>query len=93
MKTYYVYIITNYTHSVFYTGISNNLERRLFEHRNKLDVESFSAKYNLYKLLFYETFNNAYEAISAEKKVKKLGRLNKLKLIKKNNPDLKNLFE
>lgn len=92
MKKWYVYIITNYTNSVFYTGITNNLERRIFEHHSKLIKSSFSSKYHLYKLIWFEEYSSPKEAIEAEKKVKDWRREKKLMLIKSKNPKLKDLF-
>lgn len=68
MKNYYVYILTNYTNNVFYTGVTNNLQRRILEHKTKVSPKSFSAKYKLYKLLWFEEFYSPLEAIAAEKK-------------------------
>ncbi|MCX6808061.1 MAG: GIY-YIG nuclease family protein [Candidatus Berkelbacteria bacterium] len=64
----FVYIITNYKNNVFYIGVTNNLTRRIYEHKNKLFSNSFSSRYNLYKLIWFEEFNTAIEAITAEKK-------------------------
>lgn len=71
-KFYFVYILTNYKNDVFYVGITNDLERRTFEHKNHLNSNSFTAKYRLYKLIWYEEFNNPDEAIVVEKKNKEL---------------------
>lgn len=69
-NSWYVYIITNYTNAVFYTGITNNLIKRIYEHKHKLVVNSFSNKYRLYKLVWFEKFSNPKEAIAIEKKIK-----------------------
>jgi len=90
-KTYYVYIISNYTNTVLYTGFTNNLERRVFEHKHNLIKSSFSAKYRLYKLLWSESFNSPQEAIEVEKKIKGWTRKRKLELILLNNSKLENL--
>lgn len=87
---FYVYIVTNNRNTVLYTGITNNLSRRLYEHRNKI-LKGFSAKYNLGKLIFYETFNDPEEAIIAEKKIKGWTRQKKIDLIKSVNPNFENL--
>ena len=84
--SYYVYIATNYTNTVLYTGVTNNPDRRMFEHANK-ESEGFTAKYNIKKLVFAEEFPTAYEAITAEKKIKGWTRVKKIKLIKLNNPN------
>lgn len=92
MKKWFVYILTNYTNSVFYTGITNNLERRIFEHQKQQCKNSFSSRYRLYKLIWFEEFNSPIEAIEAEKKVKDFRREKKLNLIKSKNPSFKDLF-
>jgi len=90
--SYYVYIATNYTNTVLYTGVTNNPDRRMFEHANK-NSDGFTAKYNINKLIFAEEFETSYEAITAEKKIKGWTRAKKLNLIKKHNPGLKDLLE
>ena len=89
---FYVYIISNNFRSVLYIGVTRNLERRLYEHKNKL-IDGFSKKYNLNVLLFYETTENALDAIAREKQLKKWKRKKKFDLIKSLNPDLKDLSE
>lgn len=91
-KTCFVYIITNYTNSVFYTGITNNLQRRIWEHKNGISKNSFSNKYRLYKLVWFEEFPNPNDAIIAEKKVKDYRREKKINLIKSLNPDYRDLY-
>ena len=90
-KKYYVYIITNKFNTVYYTGITNNIIRRMNEHKNKL-IDGFTRKYNVDKLVWVELFNTPEEAINAEKKVKGWTRQKKIKLIKKQNPDFKDLI-
>ena len=70
MKIYYVYFLTNWNNKVLYIGVTNNLERRIFEHKNKL-YEGFTKKYNLTKLVYYEEYQDIREAIVREKEVKK----------------------
>jgi len=89
---YYVYIATNFTNSVLYTGMTNNLKRRMHEHRNKL-TSGFSSKYNIKKLIYYDTFDNPKDAIAAEKRVKGWTRIKKINLIKTINPEFRNLDE
>ena len=84
MKNYYVYIITNKSKTL-YVGMTNNLNRRLFEHKNKI-IEGFTKKYNIDKLVYFETFTNAYEAIRREKQIKGWLRIKKINLIEEMNP-------
>lgn len=85
MKNYYVYIITNMTNGTLYIGVTNNLERRMWEHKNK-HTAGFSAKYGLSKLVYFEQFCDVKDALSAEKKLKGLLRKKKIALIVENNP-------
>ena len=89
---FYVYIISNNFRNVLYIGVTRNLERRLYEHKNKL-IDGFSKKYNLNVLLFYETTEYALDAIAREKQLKKWNREKKFNLIKSINPELKDLSE
>ncbi len=89
-KQYYVYIITNKNETVLYTGVTNNILRRMLEHKRKL-VPGFSFKYNLNKLIYYQGFNSAGEAISAEKKIKGWTRDKKIELIININPQWRDL--
>ncbi len=91
-KNYYVYIITNKKRGTLYIGVTNNLKRRIYEHKNEL-VDGFSKKYHLHKLVFYETLNSIYNAIDMEKKMKKWNREWKIKLIEDLNPDWNDLYE
>lgn len=83
---YYVYILTNQTNKVLYTGITNNIHRRVYEHKNKL-IEGFTSKYNVNKLVFLEEFSTSIEAITAEKKIKGWVRRKKIDLIESQNPN------
>lgn len=83
--TYFVYIMTNYKNTVLYTGITNNITRRVFEHKNKL-IPGFTAKYNINKLVYIEQFNNPSDAINNEKKIKGWIRKKKINLIESSNP-------
>ncbi len=91
MRNYYTYIATNKNHTVLYTGITNDLERRIYEHKNKLFL-GFTSKYNVNKLIWYENFNSPEEAIAAEKKIKGWTRAKKLDLIKSINPNFDDLL-
>ena len=87
---YYVYILSNWDDSVLYIGVTGNLPRRLYEHRNGL-VEGFTKKYNVHKLVYYEHTNDVYSAISREKQLKKWRREKKNQLIEAMNPQWRDL--
>ena len=87
---YFVYILANWDDSVLYIGVTSNLERRLYEHKNGL-VESFTKKYNVHKLVYFEHTGDVYSAISREKQLKKWNRQKKNELIERMNPDWKDL--
>ena len=91
MKDYYVYIMTNKSKTL-YTGVSNNLTRRIYEHKNKL-IEGFTKKYNIDKLVYFELFNNVGDAIRREKQIKGWLRKKKIALIESINPEWKDLSE
>ena len=82
---YYVYILSNWDNKVLYIGVTNNLERRLYEHKNKL-VEGFTAKYNADKLVYFDVTTDVSAAISREKQLKKWSRKKKEFLINMMNP-------
>ena len=86
MKQYFVYIMTNKSNRVLYTGITSNLEKRINEHKLKI-IPGFTQKYNVTKLVFVEEFPDPESAISAEKKIKGWSRQKKINLIKTMNPD------
>ena len=90
MNSYYVYILTNVSNKVLYIGVTNNLERRLYEHKKRL-VPGFSAKYNVTKLVYLEQFSRIEDAIINEKKLKGWLRAKKIKLIESKNPTWKDL--
>jgi len=83
---YYVYILTNTKNGPLYIGMTNNLERRMYEHKNKL-IEGFTYKYGLDKLVFMESSEYVQDAITREKRMKKWKRQWKINLIEKNNPE------
>ncbi len=89
-NNYYVYILSNWNNKVIYVGITNNLIRRLYEHRNKL-VDGFTKKYNVNKLVFFEETNDVEEAIKREKQIKGWKRNKKNELVESLNPDWKDL--
>ena len=85
MKDYYVYILTNQRHTVLYVGVTNDLVRRVYEHKNKL-VDGFTKKYNVDKLIYFETTTDINSAIAREKQLKKWGHQKKAHLINMQNP-------
>ena len=91
-KQYYVYILTNKSNNVLYIGVTNNLIRRMFEHKNKL-LEGFTKKYNLTKLIHFEITEDAESAIRREKQLKNWHRDWKMNLINQYNPEWKDLSE
>jgi putative endonuclease len=91
-KQYYLYILTNRSNRVLYVGITNDLPRRVFEHKNKL-LEGFTKKYNLTKLVYYEVTSNVESAIRREKQLKNWHREWKINLINQFNPYWNDLSE
>jgi putative endonuclease len=89
MKTYYIYIMTNHSRTI-YTGVTNNLERRVQEHKDKL-ISGFTKKYNITELLYYEETNDVYAALAREKEIKGWLRVKKIALIETMNPEWKDL--
>jgi len=88
-NNYYVYILTNKSNTL-YIGITNDLIRRLYEHKNKL-IAGFTKKYNIDRLIYYEVFDSPETAIQREKEIKSWTRKKKLELIKKINPNFEEL--
>jgi putative endonuclease len=88
-RQFYVYIVSNYGRTVFYTGVTNNIARRIAEHRN--NESSFTARYKCHYLVYYEIFTNVLHAIAREKQLKNWKRQWKIELIRKDNPDLVDL--
>ena len=91
-KEYFIYIATNKTNTVLYIGVTNNLIGRIYQHKNKM-VSSFTSKYNVNKLVYYEMFGEIDQAIKREKQIKAGSRVKKLKLIQAINPNFKDLYE
>ncbi|MEE3429094.1 MAG: GIY-YIG nuclease family protein [Ruminococcus sp.] len=89
-RNYCVYILTNENGNVMYIGVTNNLSRRIYEHKNKL-VKGFTQKYNVHKLVYYESMSDVKAAIIREKQIKKWSRSKKNKLVESLNPDWKEL--
>jgi putative endonuclease len=88
-----IYFMTNERHTTLYVGVTSDLYSRVVEHKEKKYPKSFTAKYNLTKLVYYETFHSIEEAIAREKQIKGGSRKAKEKLIQLMNPDWKDLFE
>lgn len=91
-KDFYVYIMTNYQETTFYIGVTSNLVKRVYEHKNKL-FKGFTSKYNLTKLVYLETSSSSSDAIAREKQLKRWHRKWKINLIKEFNPDFKDISE
>ena len=92
MERYYVYILSNFTNTTLYIGVTNDLKRRVYEHKNKL-IEGFSEKYNVDRLVYFEETTDIKSAIQREKNLKKWNRKWKNELIEKENPEYKDLSE
>jgi putative endonuclease len=90
-RYYYIYIMTNKNNTVLYTGITNNLTRRVYEHKEKV-IEGFTKKYNITKLIYYEVFRDVKSAIFREKQIKGGSRIKKIKLVNNMNPEWKDLY-
>ena len=90
---YYVYILATNDNSVIYTGVTNNLPKRIYEHRNSLDPKSFTSRYHVHKLVYYECTGDVTAAIEREKQIKGWSRKHKNKLIESKNPNWNELYE
>ena len=90
-KTYYVYILANKRNGTLYIGVTNHIERRVYEHQQGL-IEGFTKKYNVHHLVYHETTNDIRAALQREKEIKKWSRKWKLELIEKENPEWKDLI-
>ena len=90
MKTYYIYILASRRNGTLYIGVTNNIKRRINEHKYKL-IEGFTEKYNVNRLVYFEEHNEAREALIREKRLKKWNRAWKIKLIEEHNPYWKDL--
>jgi len=88
---YYVYILTNATHKVLYTGVTNDLVRRCFEHKQK-KIRGFTQKYNVDRLIYFEKFDFVDLAITREKQIKGYSRVKKIALIDQFNKEWKDLY-
>ncbi len=92
MSEYFVYILANKTNTTLYVGVTNDLQRRLYEHKNHL-IEGFSSRYNVTKLVYYETTEDVNSAIEREKQLKGKTRAKKNALISEFNPDWHDLSD
>ena len=91
-NSYYVYLLTNWNNKVIYVGVTNDLKRRLYEHKNKI-IQGFTQKYNLNKLVYFEETNDINAAITREKEIKKWRREKKDNLVNQLNPNWIDLSE
>jgi putative endonuclease len=87
----FVYILTNHNNSVLYTGVTSNLKERVIQHKSKKHPDSFSARYNLDKLVYFECLESIVDAIKREKQIKAGPRRNKVELINSTNPEWSDL--
>lgn len=91
-KEYCVYIMTNRVNTVFYTGVTNDLARRVYEHKSNVP-KSFTSRYKLHKLVYFEVTSDINAAIQREKQIKSGSRQKKIDLINVNNPEWRDLSE
>ena len=91
--SYFVYIMTNRSDGVLYTGVTNDLIRRVYEHKTHIDPKAFTTRYNIEKLVYYEQYSEPEYAIAREKQIKGWNRTRKNKYISEMNPDWKDLYE
>ena len=91
-KQYYVYIMTNKINTVLYTGVTSDLKKRIWEHKEKV-IDGFTKKYNINKLIFFEIYNDPGNAILREKQIKAGSKTKKVKLIIGINPEWKDLYD
>ena len=92
MKNYYVYILSSEQNGTIYTGVTSDIVKRVYEHRNGV-VEGFTKKYGVHNLVWFETHNSAVTAINRERQIKKWKRAWKLNLIEEQNPQWTDLYE
>ena len=91
MNSYYVYIMASRRNGTLYVGVTNNLARRVYEHKNNL-VEGFTKKYGVHRLVYYEQYQDITSALQREKQMKKWNREWKINRIREQNPDWKDLY-
>ncbi|MFH1867206.1 MAG: GIY-YIG nuclease family protein [Patescibacteria group bacterium] len=90
-KSYYVYILASRRNGTLYIGVTNNLERRVYEHKHNI-IPGFTSKYGVYHLVYYEESSDVQSALKREKQLKKWNRVWKLKLIEQSNPSWRDLY-
>ena len=91
-KQYYIYIVTNKNNTVLYTGVTNDLRRRVYEHKEKV-IKGFTKKYNITKLVYYEVFRDVKNAIRREKQIKGGSRAKKIELVNSRNSGWEDLYD
>ena len=91
-RDFYVYILANKHNTVLYTGVTNDLRRRVYEHKSKV-AGGFTRKYNIDKLVYYEVLSDPYSAITREKQIKAGSRRKKVELVEKDNPAWADLYD
>ncbi|MCJ7553100.1 MAG: GIY-YIG nuclease family protein [Ignavibacteriaceae bacterium] len=91
IKQYYVYILANKRNGTIYIGVTNNLKRRVGEHKEDI-IEDFTKKYRIHNLVYFESYNDIKDALTREKRLKKWNREWKIKLIEEMNPDWCDLY-
>lgn len=90
-KQFYIYILSNHSRTVLYTGITSNLVKRVYQHKNEL-AEGFTKKYKVHDLVYFETYDDPTSAIEREKQIKNYSRKRKEQIILKFNPEVKDLY-
>ena len=90
-KQYYIYLMMNYANTVIYIGVTNNLQKRIYEHKNKI-IKGFTSKYKVNKLVYFEIFDDVKTAIEREKQLKAGSRARKIAIIVRNNPNFRDLY-
>ncbi|KST62158.1 GIY-YIG nuclease family protein [Mastigocoleus testarum] len=91
-EQYYIYLMTNKYNTVLYTGVTNDLIKRIYEHKEKL-IAGFTQKYNVNKLVYYEIFTDINSAIAREKQIKAGSRQKKIDLVNSMNPEWRDLYD